>query len=108
MKASAFWIRFEHLCRVRPIIAIYECSDGLENHPHWRVISAAMQLAGFRRVWSQDVAIHQITSNYRTRWLAVWCRRDVEFKKIGERLQLSSPRRLPWDDPKHFFELPLR
>lgn len=56
----------EHLCRVRPVLALFECSDGLEAHPHWRVISAAMQLVGYRRIWSQDVAMHQITSNQST------------------------------------------
>ena len=96
----------EHLCRVRPILAIFECSDGLESHPHWRVISAAMQLAGFLRIWSQDVALHQITGNHRTRWLAVWCRRDVDAQKIGERIQVSSHHRVAWDDPMHRFDLP--
>ena len=67
----------EHVSRVRPVLALFECSDGLEAHHHWRVISAAMQLAGYRKVWSQDVAIHQLTCNHRTRWLAIWARMDV-------------------------------
>ena len=96
----------DHVCKVRPVLALFECSDGLESHPHWRVISAAMQLAGYMRIWSQDVAIHQMTSNQRTRWLAVWCRQDVGGHKSAERLQCSIPRRIPWNDPKHLFELP--
>ena len=39
----------EHMSRVRPIIALLECSDGIEAHPHWRVLSAAMQLAGISK-----------------------------------------------------------
>ena len=31
----------EHVSRVRPILALFECSDGLEAHPHWRVLSSA-------------------------------------------------------------------
>lgn len=47
----------EHVARVRPILALFDCSDGIEAHPHWRALSAALQLAGYRKVWSQDVAI---------------------------------------------------
>ena len=49
----------EHVSRVRPVLALFECSDGIEAHPHWRVLSAAMQLAGYCKLGSQDVAVHQ-------------------------------------------------
>ena len=95
-----------HVARVRPILALFECSDGLEAHPHWRVLSAAMQLAGYKRLWSQDVAMHQVTGNHRTRWLAVWCRQDVQGHKSDERLLCALHSRIPWNDNKHVFALP--
>ena len=96
----------EHVARVRPVLALFECSDGIEGHPHWRVLSAAMQLAGYSKVWSQDVAIHQITSNFRTRWIAVWVRHDIPCKKHGERFLCPTDRRINWDDVKHQHSLP--
>ena len=95
-----------HVVRARPIVAIFECSDGIETHPHWRSISAALQLGGYKKIWSQDVAIHQLTGNFRTRWLAAWGRQDVECQKLDERFICSIPRRLPWDDAQHCFHLP--
>lgn len=96
----------EHLCRVRPVLALFECSDGIEAHPHWRVLSAAMQLAGYKKIWSQDVAIHQLTSNHRTRWLAIWARNDIPSNKSNERILCSINHRLNWNDPKHLHSLP--
>lgn len=81
-------------------------SDGLEAHPHWRALSAALQLAGYRKIWSQDLAIHQLTGNHRTRWLSAWCRKDVGFQPSQERLLCAANRRLPWNDSKHLFALP--
>ena len=96
----------EHLAKVRPILALFECSDGLEAHPHWRALSAALQLAGYRKIWSQDLAIHQLTGNHRTRWLSAWCRKDVKYQPSQERLLCAANRRLPWNDGKHLFALP--
>ena len=96
----------EHMSRVRPIIALFECSDGIEAHPHWRVLSAALQLAGYKQAWSQDVAIHQLTGNYRTRWLAVWIRKDISASKTSERFLCMINKRLHWNHQKHMHELP--
>lgn len=96
----------EHVARTRPDLALFECSDGIEAHPHWRVLTAALQLAGYQKLWSQDVAIHQLTGNHRTRWLAVWARHDVQGQKIHERFVCSIPRRLSWRDEKHQHLLP--
>ena len=65
-----------------------------------------MQLAGYCKLWSQDVAIHQLTSNHRTRWLAVWSRRDIPCQKQRERFVCAIHRRLSWDDNKHQHALP--
>lgn len=96
----------EHLVRARPVLALFECSDGLEAHPRWRAISAALQLAGYRKIWSQDLAIHQLTGNHRTRWLSAWCRKDVACQPSQERLLCAANRRVQWNDPKHLFALP--
>lgn len=96
----------EHVARARPVLALVECSDGIEAHPHWRVLSAAMQLAGYCKLWSQDVAIRQLTSNHRSRWLAVWSRHDVPGQKLHERFVCSINRRLSWNDAKHQHALP--
>ena len=96
----------EHISRVRPVIAIFECSDGIEAHPHWRILSAALQLAGYHKMWSQDLAIHQLTSNYRTRWLAVWVRNDIPFSKCQEHFTCTADRRLSWNYAKHQHPLP--
>ena len=95
-----------HVAKVRPVLAIFECSDGIEAHQHWRALSAALQLSGYKKIWSQDVAIHQLTGNHRNRWLAVWARQDVESNKSTERIVCSAVKRVPWDDPKHLFHLP--
>lgn len=68
----------QHLCKIRPIAALFECSDGL----------------------------HQLTGNHRTRWLAVWCRSDIVGEKTRERILCSAQRRMPWNDPQHRFALP--
>lgn len=96
----------EHVARVRPILALFECSDGLEAHPHWRALSAALQLAGYRKIWSQDLAVHQLTSNHRTRWLSAWGRKDIDLHPSRETLLCAANRRLPWNDCKHLFALP--
>ena len=95
-----------HVARCRPILALFECSDGIEAHPHWRALSAGLQLAGYVKLWSQDVAIHQLTGNHRTRWLAVWARRDVKCQKSHEKMMCNLQRRLAWDDAQHLFDLP--
>ena len=95
-----------HVAKVRPVLALFECSDGIEAHQHWRALSAAMQLSGYKKLWSQDVAIHQLTGNHRNRWLAVWARQDLECHKLTERIVCSAVKRVPWDDPKHTFHLP--
>ena len=96
----------QHVARSRPVLALFECSDGIEAHPHWRALSAGLQLAGYVKLWSQDVAIHQLTGNHRTRWLAVWARRDVKRQKSHERILCHLQRRLAWDDALHLFGLP--
>ena len=95
-----------HVARCRPVLALFECSDGIEVHPHWRALSAGLQLAGYVKIWSQDVAIHQLTGNHRTRWLAVWARRDVKCQRSYEKIMCNIPRRLAWDDARHLFALP--
>ena len=96
----------QHVARITPLLAICECSDGIETHQHWRAISAAFQLAGYKKIWSQDVAIHQMTCNFRTRWLAVWGRQDLHCQKLEERIVCATSKRLAWDDAKHCFLLP--
>lgn len=78
----------------------------LRRTPHWRAISAALQLAGYQKVWSQDVAIHQLTANHRSRWLSVWRRQDVACQKSTERLLCATNRRVAWNDSKHLVALP--
>ena len=95
-----------HVARCRPVLALFECSDGIEAHPHWRALSAGLQLAGYVKIWSQDVAIHQLTGNHRTRWLAVWARTDVKCQRSYEKIMCNIPRRLAWDDARHLFALP--
>ena len=95
-----------HLCKTCPIAALFECSDDIEAHSHWRALSAGLQLAGYRCFWSQDVALHQLTGNHRTRWLAVWLRLDIYGEKSRERILCAALHRTPWNDSKHQFALP--
>ena len=81
----------EHVSRVQPVLALFECSDGLEAHPHWRVISAAMQLAGSS--------------------LAIIVRDGWQFGlgrifQSTERFLCIMNRRLNWNDQKHLHALP--
>ena len=48
----------QHVARVRPIMALFECSDGIESHPHWRVLSAAPQLGGYKKVLKESLETH--------------------------------------------------
>ena len=52
------------------------------------------------------MAIHQLTCNFRTRWLAVWSRQDIVCQKLEERFACATPKRIAWGDPKHCFHLP--
>ena len=53
----------EHVARARPVLALFECSDGIENHPHWRVLSAALQLGGYQKVWWPEEPGHPSRSS---------------------------------------------
>ena len=89
------FLEVTHLCMLGKALAcIFECSDDVNKHKHFVHIQHAMQLAGYTMVYSQNVSVHELTHNLRTRWFGVWIRTDVAAAKEGKTLPKLTARAL--------------
>eukprot|EP00438_Fugacium_kawagutii_P017232 Skav228671 [mRNA] locus=scaffold1332:376603:381260:- [translate_table: standard] len=69
--------------KVRPLALAAECADKTSKHEHFAVIKALMECAGYKLVWTQNVAVHELSFMYRTRWLAVWALLALRVLKVA-------------------------
>ena len=56
------FLEFTHLCQLgKPLACIFECSDDVDKHKGFIHIDHVMQLAGFKKVLSQNVPVHELS-----------------------------------------------
>ena len=101
------FLEITHLCQLGNSLAcIFECSDDVDKRKHFIHIDHAMQLAGFKKVLSQNVSVHELSHNLRTRWFG-WERmlphpqdlcHDFQWEAwcLGTPTSIGSSSRLPW------------
>ena len=66
------FLEVTQLCLMAKLLACtFGCSDDVRKHPHFVHIQHAMQIAGFRNVLSQNVSVHELSHNLRTRWFGI-------------------------------------
>ena len=100
------FLEVTHLCMLgKPLACVFECSDDVNKHKHFVHIQHAMQLAGYKMVYSQNVPVHELTHNLRTGWFGAWIRSDVA--KDGKILPKLTARALvQWSSERYRFSLP--
>ena len=96
------FLEVRHLCMLgKPLACIFERSDDVNKRKHFVHIQHAMQLAGYMMVYSQNVPVHELTHNLRTRWFGVWIR-----SKDGKMLPKLTARALvQWSSERYRFTL---
>ena len=79
-----------------PLALLMECVDGLPDHPHFPIILAAIQWAGYR-------VHHSLVHDHATfgpcarrRWLATLLRCDVEVSEPAPTASFGDPVPAPW------------
>ena len=90
----------------QPVIILLECADELRNHKHGCFVFHLLKTLGFRNVWDQVVESHQLTAAFRTRWLSVWARANVESKAFPPIFKLMTKLRVPWNHAMYDFCFP--
>ena len=91
---------------LRPNAILVECADTVPSHSHFRLIKASYKLIGYRMHWMKVVAIDQLTSMHRTRWISLWLRNDVVQTDDTCTARLVDPCLVGWDDPLYKFVIP--
>lgn len=91
---------------LRPNAILVECADTVPSHSHFRLIKASYKLIGYRMHWMKVVAIDQLTSMHRTRWISLWLRNDVVQIDDTCTARLVDPCLVGWDDPLYKFVIP--
>ena len=91
---------------LQPVCIVAECSDEIVEHEHFRFVELLFQSAGYRLVWKQVTPLHHMAHHCRTRWLAAWCRFDVNAQFVGFSFPLRHSPRCPWDDPSNHVVIP--
>ena len=92
--AALAWAR-----AVAPLALLLECVDGLPSHPHYPVVAAAIQWAGYRIHYSMVHDHAQFGPCARRRWLAVLLRYDLEVPVHPGPLQFRDPAPVDWTHP---------
>ena len=97
-------LRSAIFCQACWILA--ECADELKKHPHFSHIQKLAELAGYTLVWDQVMPFHHMSDSFRTRWLAVWIRKDVESSRFGPVFRLQVHSKVSWTSSCYEFDLP--
>lgn len=91
---------------LRPILVLVECADKTSIHPHYKIIRASLQAAGYKQVWTQIVPFESISGMSRTRWLAAWARADIsDVQSLGS-FRISDVQKAGWSSSCYDFPVP--
>ena len=91
---------------LRPSLVLFECADKVTQHPHYKIIRLALQIAGYRQVWSQVVPFDSLANMARTRWLAIWSRADISDVQTLGSFRLVDVHRSFWSSLSYDFSVP--
>ncbi len=91
---------------VRPVAAFFECADKITSHPHYRILRASLQAAGYKQAWSSVVPYDSLAPMCRTRWLAVWIRNDASDVQALGSFKLCDVQKIGWASPIYDFPVP--
>ena len=90
----------------QPLLLFLECADTTVSHEHFPLVENMLHLIGYRKVWHQVVAMHHLSNNSRSRWLAVWARVDLALRPHEANFDLRAPPLVKWNDPSNEFWTP--
>ena len=90
----------------QPLLLFLECADTTVSHEHFPLVENMLHLIGYRKVWHQVVAMHHLSNNSRSRWLAVWARVDLALRPHEANFELRAPPLVKWNDPSNEFWTP--
>ena len=91
---------------VRPVVVPTECADKTPQHDHYKILKLAFRLAGYKCVWSTISTFEDLSSNVRTRWLAVWVRLDALVNSPQDGFKLRDLNKVPWNHVLYDFPIP--
>ena len=62
---------------VQPLMIACECAAEVPGHRHFQLIQLLFKCLGYVCAWQKVFHLHHIAHNNRSRWLAVWIRKDI-------------------------------
>ena len=92
--------------QARPTVVCVECADSTPQHEHFALLRKCFEYAGFRFYWSDIVQYENLSSMWRTRWLAVWIRNDLQVDGFRGRFRLFDVQKKGWNDDTYCFAVP--
>ena len=101
----AFAACIQKIRALRPIAAFCECADKLIAHPHYKILRASFQAAGYKMLWTGVIPYDTLAPMYRTRWLAIWIRADVPNVQLGS-FKLNDVQKEGWSSSIYDFPVP--
>ena len=90
----------------QPLLIFFECADKVMSHDHFQLFKAALRIIGFEQVWQQVVPLNNLTHNSRSRWLAVWRRKDFACDPIHATVIPRAPPLTWWNSALNQFWVP--
>ena len=90
----------------QPLLIFLECADEVMTHDHFELFKAALRIIGYDQVWQQVVPLNNLTHNSRTRWLAVWRRKDSACDPIHATVIPRAPPLTWWNSDLNKFWVP--
>ena len=91
---------------VRPVAAFFECADKTTSHPHFKILRASLQAAGYKQAWSSVIPYDALAPMCRTRWLAVWIRNDASDVQTLGSFKLCDVQKIGWNSSIYDFPVP--
>ena len=92
---------------LQPVCICIENVDSFGEHPHASMVWRFCKWAGYELVWKQTHHLNKISHCYRSRFLAVLMRHDLDTSKVRCVFNPVCRTIVSWDHPKHCFDLPV-
>ena len=90
----------------QPLFVGVECVDEIVAHDHFPFLLNLFNKVGYVCKWHRVIPLHQLAHVFRTRWLGVWFRADVNGQVATPDSPLRALKVIPWTAEHYNVELP--
>ena len=97
-------IRFAFVSQA--VLIGFECVDEITKHPHFPFLLKLLEMCGYQCISHAPTPLHLIAHCMRSRWLALFVRRDVTVRPACIAFEVATSRIEPWHSQMYNFPLP--